>query len=130
MPVTFVFYHIGEPALTVVEQGMDEEATMYEIDPQRTDLVEEFWRNPSGPYSPELNLLVNRLRLLPMGERFILVTARNGGEWTVARLPNERGRAVELLEDRVFDDYNDACREVFRLRWQAITGLDPREDDR
>ncbi len=130
MPVAFVFYHIGEPALTVVEQGMDEEATMYEIDPQRTDLVEEFWRNPSGPYSPELNLLVNRLRLLPMGERFILVTARNGGEWTVARLPNERGRAVELLEDRVFDDYNDACREVFRLRWQAITGLDPREDDR
>ena len=130
MPVAFVFYHIGEPALTVVEQGMDEEATMYEIDPQRTDLVEEFWRNPSGPYSPELNLLVNRLRLLPMGERFILVTARNGGEWTVARLPNERGRAVELLEDRVFDDYNDACREVFRLRWQAITGLDPREGDR
>ncbi len=130
MPVAFVFYHIGEPALTVVELGMDEEATMYEIDPQRTDLVEEFWRNPSGPYSPELNLLVNRLRLLPMGERFILVTARNGGEWTVARLPNERGRAVELLEDRVFDDYNDACREVFRLRWQAITGLDPREDDR
>ena len=103
---------------------------MYEIDPQRTDLVEEFRRNPSGPYSPELNLLVNRLRLQPLGERFILVMTRQGGGWTVARLPNARGQAVDLLEDRVFDDYDDACREVFRLRWQAITGLDPREGDR
>ena len=103
---------------------------MYEIDPQRTDLVDEFWRNPSGPYSPELNLLVNRLRLQPMGERFILVMTRKGGEWTVARLPNVTGQAVELLEDHVFDDYDDACREVFRLRWQAITGLDPRGGER
>lgn len=109
---------------------MDEEAAMYEIDPQRTDLVEEFWRNPSGPYSPELNLLVNRLRLQPMGERFILVATREGGEWTVARLPNQRGRAVQLLEECVFDDYDDACRQVFRLRWQANTGLDPRGDNR
>ena len=27
---------------------------MYEIDPTRTDLIEEFDQNPGGPYSPEL----------------------------------------------------------------------------
>ena len=39
---------------------------MYEIDPTRTDLVEEFRQNPRGAYSPELALVVNRLRLDPM----------------------------------------------------------------
>ena len=36
---------------------------MYEIDPSRTDLIEEFDNNPGGPYSSELALVVNRLRL-------------------------------------------------------------------
>ena len=97
---------------------------MYEIDPARTDLVEEFWRNPSGPHSPELALLVNRLRLMPLNERCILVSTRRDGGWALARLPAERGRPLEILGDREFEDYDDACREVFRLRWRAVTGLD------
>ena len=56
---------------------------MYEIDPARTDLVEEYRQNPGGPYSPELTLLVNRLRLGPMEERYILVCTKRGREWTV-----------------------------------------------
>ncbi len=95
---------------------------MYEIDPSRTDLVEEFERNPGGPYSPELTLLVNRLRLGPMEERYILVCTKRGREWTLAKMPTVRGARLEFLEDRVFDDYYAAAREVFRLRWQAATG--------
>lgn len=95
---------------------------MYEIDPSRTDLAEEFKQNPGGPYSPELTLLVNRLRLGPMGERAILVCTKRGREWTVAMMPSVRGAKLELFEDRVFDDYDDAAREVFRMRWEAVTG--------
>ncbi len=95
---------------------------MYEIDPTRTDLVEEFRQNPGGPYSPELTLVVNRLRLGPMAQRYLLVCTKRGREWAVGKMPTERGRPVEFLEDLAFDDYHEAAREVFRLRWQAVTG--------
>lgn len=95
---------------------------MYTVDPTRTDLVDEFRRNPYGPYSPELNLLVNRLRLGPMEERYIIVSIRRGREWAVAKMPTERGATVEFVEGALFDDYAEAAWEVFRLRWQAVTG--------
>jgi hypothetical protein len=97
---------------------------MHRIDTSRKDLVEEFRQGPGGPYSPELTLLVNRLRLGPMEERYILVCTRRGREWTVAKMPTVRGAKLELLEDRVFDDYAAAAWEVFRLRWMAATGED------
>ena len=95
---------------------------MYQIDPSRTDLVEEFRENPRAPYSAELTLLVNRLRLGPMGERVILVCTKRGREWTLARMPSVRGAKLELFEDRVFDDYDDACRGAFKMRWEEATG--------
>lgn len=98
---------------------------MYQIDPSRTDLVEEFMRTPGGPHSPELTLVVNRLRLMPMADRHVLVCTKRGREWTLARIPPERGAKMELLEDQVFDDYDEAVREVFRRRWKTVTGQDP-----
>jgi hypothetical protein len=95
---------------------------MYEVDPARTNLVEEYRANPFGPYSPELTLLVNRLRLGPVEERFILVCTKRSREWVVARMPTVRGRKLELLEGAVFDDYAAAAWEIFRLRWQVVTG--------
>lgn len=95
---------------------------MYDVDPTRSDLVDEFRENPYGPHSPELTLLVNRLRLGPMEERYIIVTIRRGREWAVARMPTLRGAPVELVEGAVFDDYGAAVWEVFRLRWQVVTG--------
>ncbi|MDX6591311.1 MAG: hypothetical protein QOJ13_507 [Gaiellales bacterium] len=95
---------------------------MYTVDPTRTDLVDEFRGNPYGPYSPELTLLVNRLRLGPMEERYILVCTRRGREWAVAKMPTVRGARLSFVEGAVFDDYAAAIWEVFRLRWQAVTG--------
>lgn len=98
---------------------------MYEIDPTRTDLIEEFDRNPGGPYGPELTLVVNRLRLMPMEERTIIVCTRRGVEWTLARMPKARGDKLEYYDDLVFGDYDAAARKVFRMRWQAVTGVAP-----
>jgi hypothetical protein len=95
---------------------------MYTIDPNRLDLVEEFRGNPYGPHSPELALLVNRLRLVPMEQRHILVCTRRGREWAVAKMPTVRGERLELVEGAVFGDYAAAVWAIFRLRWQAVTG--------
>ena len=95
---------------------------MYEIDPSRTDLVEEFRNNPYGPYSPELNLVVNRLRVMPMADRYILVCTKNGCEWMLAKMPSKRGAAVELFKDRIFTNYDEGIWEVFRMRWETVTG--------
>ncbi len=96
---------------------------MYEIDPARTDLIEEFDRNPGGPYGPEMTLVVNRLRLMPMEERTIIVCTKRGVEWTLARMPKARGDKLEYYDDLVFDDYYAATKKVFRIRWQAVTGV-------
>ena len=95
---------------------------MYQIDPSRSDLVSEFKQNPGGPYSRELTLVVNRLRIGPMEERTIIVCTKRGREWTLAKMPTVRGAKLELYEDLVFDDYDAAAWEVFRMRWQAVTG--------
>ena len=96
---------------------------MFEIDPARTDLVEEFRNNPGGPYSPELTLVVNRLRVMPMADRHILVCTQRGRKWTLAKMPTRRGAPLELFEDHVFDDYYEGVLEVFRMRWQTVTGM-------
>ena len=95
---------------------------MYEIDSSRTDLVEEFRNSPGGPFSPELTLVVNRLRLMPMADRHILVCTQRGCEWTLAKMPSQRGAKLELFKDRVFTNYDDAVWEVFRMRWETVTG--------
>jgi hypothetical protein len=93
---------------------------VYVVDQKRMDLVDEFRRSPFGPHGSELTLLVNHLRLVPMEERYILVCTRRAREWAVAKMPTVRGAPVEL--GAVFDDYEAAVWEVFRLRWQAVTG--------
>jgi hypothetical protein len=95
---------------------------MYEIDPFRTDLVEEFRNNPDGPHSPELTLVVNRLRLMPMADRHILVCTQRGREWTLAKMPSKRGAQVELFKDRIFTNYDEGVWEVFKMRWETVTG--------
>ena len=104
---------------------------MYEIESSRTDLVEEFRNNPGGPHSPELTLVVNRLRVMPMADRHILVCTRRGREWILAKMPSKRGARLQLFEDHVFDDYHDGVQEVFKRRWQTVTGTDlPSPDSR
>lgn len=95
---------------------------MYAIDPKRMDLVDEFRARPFGPHSPELTLLVNRLRLIPAEERHFIVCTRRAREWVIAKMPAQRGAPLELVTGAVFDNYVDAVWEVFRLRWQTVTG--------
>lgn len=95
---------------------------MYKIDPSRTDLAYEFRDNPDGPYSAELKLVINRLRVMPMPDRHVLVCIERGRRWMLARIPPARGGQIERYEDLVFSDYREAVWEVFRQRWKTVTG--------
>lgn len=95
---------------------------MYQIDPTRTDLIAEYDANPRGPHSHELSMLLHRLRLGPLEERYVPVCTVPGREWAVGRMPLERGRPIEFVEGAVYDNAEDADRRVFQLRWQAATG--------
>jgi len=92
------------------------------IDPSRRDLIEEFRRQPVGAHSPDLRLLLNRLRTGQTGAPYILVCTRPHREWLLARKTGERGSAVELVPGFVFTSPEEAEWQVFKLLWKEATG--------
>src|SRR4051812_7306759 len=101
------------------------EAAHWPVDPSRLDLVEEFRRKPRGPHGEELQKLLHRMRWAGDPDspgRFVLVVTEPGRQWTLGRLPRQRGKPIELLPNRVFGSIAEAEWEVFKLRWEALTG--------
>ena len=94
----------------------------YPVDPSRHDLVREFRERPFGPYSPDLQHVLNRMRWSPLAGRHVLVTRVPYREWVLATLTGRRGEPPVLDESRVFHSLPEAERAVFELRWEAITG--------
>jgi hypothetical protein len=54
--------------------------------------------------------------------RYVLIVKEPGRRWVLARLPRERGRPMELLANQVFTSIAEAEWEVFKRRWEALTG--------
>ena len=97
---------------------------MTDIDPKRRDLVEAFNANPGGPHSPALQCLVNKLRFEPtMKGKYAVVCTKPHAEWTLAQLPGTRGAPIVMHKDQVFTSLDDAERAIFKLRWEAATGV-------
>ena len=60
-----------------------------------------------------------------MEERTIIVCTKRHAEWTLGSMPKAPGAKMEYYDDLVFDDYDAALRKLFRIRWQAVTGVAP-----
>ena len=95
---------------------------MVEIDKSRKDLVKEFRAAPFGRHSPALRELLNRMRCAPGLPDYILVCSKPQREWLLATKTPERGSPVEIVEGHRFTSPDEAEWEVFKLRWQALTG--------
>ncbi len=95
---------------------------MVEIDTSRNDLVEEFRRTPVGRHSADLRYLLNRMRTAPELPNYVLICTVPQREWLLATKAPGRGTPVEIVEGHVFTDPNEAEWQVFKLRWQALTG--------
>ena len=97
---------------------------MYAIDTSRKDLVEEFRKTPVGHHSPELQKLMNRLRVEHFPGKHVLICTKPFEEWRLARLSGVRGEAPEVVEGVVYTSIDEAEWAVFKIRWKAHTGED------
>ncbi len=97
---------------------------MYKLDPAKRHLIDELRARPRGPYSLELSQLVNRLRMGPVKDRYVLVCTRRHREWVLAQLPGERGGKMTMHWDRRFADLDSAEWHVLALRWKQLTGTE------
>ena len=95
----------------------------YRIDPERDlDLAREFMATPVGHHSPNLQRLLRSMRGGPVKGKYALLVTKPGHEWTLIQLSGERAVAPKIFEDTVYQDLDEAEREVFRLRWKQFTG--------
>ena len=85
------------------------------LTPEERTLVEEFRRKPVGQHSPQLQQLINRLRGEPLERKYVVLCTEPHKTWVLAQL-NGRGKPIEIHDDVVFHDANDAELEIFRLR--------------
>jgi hypothetical protein len=94
----------------------------YPIDPDRLDLVEEFRRNPRGPHSEPLQKVLHRMRWSGTGGRWVLITVEPGRRWMLGLLSEQRGVPVKTFPNRIYTSTVAAEWDIFRLRWEALTG--------
>jgi hypothetical protein len=105
-----------------MDHTSDPNAARYRIDPQRTDLAQEFRAHIRGPYSDELQRVLHRMRWGPVAGRWQLFVLDPGRRWALVQMPAERGEKVRIFEDCTFDSLEEAEWHVFKLRWQNLTG--------
>lgn len=91
------------------------------LDPSRTDLAREFRARPFGVHSPELQVLLNRMRSMPVDGKHVLITVRPGEEWMLGRLRLDPPRVQRLPEHR-FHRMAEAEWFVLELRRRALCG--------
>jgi len=65
------------------------------------------------------------MRATPIRGKYVLVVVEDFRRWRIGRI-SERNRPIELVDDRVFDNLDEAEWAVFRLRWHDLTGQELR----
>jgi len=98
---------------------------MYKFDKSRIDLAREFRTNPFGEHSPDLQYLLNFMRLRKSESFPVLLIDRPGERWRLA-LMTPGARSALCPTDIVFTDLKEAEWQVFKMRWAALAGEEPR----
>jgi hypothetical protein len=94
---------------------------MYQLKPEDAKLLPEFLHEERKDFSLELRRVLNRLRLVPIGGREVVI-AITPKTWRLARLGEHRGDPVQFIDDRVFTDHKRAEWEILKMRWKRLTG--------
>ena len=96
---------------------------MYEIDPTRLDLAEEFRRKPYGRHSAELQRILNRMRTEPFEGHYVLLRDGRFGPYRLGQLGATPADPITPT-GQVFKSVREAEWVVFKLRWKRLTGHD------
>lgn len=94
---------------------------MYQLTPEDGKRLPEFLHKERKDFSLELRLVLNRLRLVPLAGREVIV-AIDAKSWRLARLGEHRGDPVRFIDDRIFTDPKRAEWEILKIRWHQLTG--------
>lgn len=85
------------------------------------ELYREYSATPIGAHSPNLQFVLQHFRKAPCAGKYVLVAVVPHKRWKLAKLTGTRGDPVRI-EDLEFDDFAEAERYVYRLRWKALCG--------
>lgn len=96
---------------------------MYEIDPTRLDLAEEFRNKPYGRHSAELQRVLNRMRTEPFAGHYVLLRDGRLGPYRLGQFGETPADPIAPT-GHVFQTVRDAEWTVFKLRWKRLTGHD------
>ena len=94
---------------------------MYRLGPDDARILPEFLRKERKDFSLELRRALNRLRMVPLAGREVIV-AIDSKSWRLAQLGEHRGDPVRFIDDRIFTDPKRAEWEILKMRWLRLTG--------
>jgi hypothetical protein len=94
---------------------------VYRLSPDDARILPEFLRKERKDFSLELRRILNRLRMVPIAGREVIV-AIDLKHWRLASLGEHRGDPLRFIDDRIFTDHKRAEWEVLKMRWQRLTG--------
>lgn len=92
---------------------------MYTINPNRTDLAQEFKAKPFGEHTPELQALLTVLRGPKYGGNYLLICVKPHREWVLAERHWDRPPSVL---PGVYHSRAEGEWAAFKLRWKKATG--------
>lgn len=97
---------------------------MYQLRDGDEKILPEFLQKERKEFSLELRRLLNRLRLVPLAGRVVIVIVEPNRKWRLARLGATRGEALTYIGERIFTSHKEAEWEALKMRWRLLTGTD------
>ncbi len=101
----------------------DPESPIYRWNGNRMDLAEEYRDNLRGPYSLELQKILDRMRTTPMQGRFALIVVEPFKRWQLAKLSGIRGVPPEVVDHAFYTSMAEAEWDLFKRRWETLSGI-------
>ena len=107
----------------------DPDGARYRIDGTRMDLAREYRDALRGPFSPELQKVLDRMRTTPMKGRYALRVVVPFREWALCRLSGERGVPPRDVPGARYRSMAEAEWDIFKRRWRDLTGHEVNVED-
>lgn len=100
----------------------DPDGARFAFDGARMDLAREYRDRPRGPFSPELQKVLDRMRTTPLKGRYALIVVKPYREFALCRLSGERGVPPETVPGVRYHSMAEAEWDIFKRRWHDLTG--------
>ena len=101
----------------------NESTSIYSWDGHRLDLADEYRSNLRGPFSSELQKILDRMRTSPLAGRYAVRIIIPFKKFALVELSGVRGVPPSDIEGITYETISDAEWDIFRRRWKQITGV-------